>query len=418
MKILVAHPDKQHSYRLAAALKKQGYLQAYITTVYDKEGSLTNKVKNLLKGKNLKKASSRRTNELNDNEVILYCEIFNLFIIFLSRFPSLLNLCRILRMKLADRFGVKVAKKAIKENCDIVIMYDSTALSCFKYLSKHNNKIIRILDTSTVSHSYMKKTFDKEIELTGIKYLKKEFSYLWNEKLLKRYDDEIKFSNYFLAPSRVVHESLIYSKVKENQILHVPYGVDIDKFNPSINTSCDGKLKLVFVGQVTCRKGINHLLEVISNFDKNKVELFIAGAYDKNSEWYNKYCDYSNINFLGFVTHDKIVNLYQSADLFVLPSLAEGMALVGLEALASGLPVICSQYSGIDDLIENKKNGFVYNVFDNDSFNNIIEWCLINREKLKIMKLNARSTAENYTWSNYEKNVVSALNRLNNNTKN
>ena len=122
MKVIVAHPDRQHSFFLATALKRRGILDAYITTIYDKETSITAKVKKILKGNIKKKASSRKCEFLDDKDVIQYNELFNLCIVFLSKFSKLLDLCRLLRMRLADSFGVKVAKKAIADGCDRVLM--------------------------------------------------------------------------------------------------------------------------------------------------------------------------------------------------------------------------------------------------------------------------------------------------------
>lgn len=60
MKVLLVHPGKQHSFETAKALKEAGVFYKYVTTVYDKDNSLTNKIKHLLKGKNLKKANTRK----------------------------------------------------------------------------------------------------------------------------------------------------------------------------------------------------------------------------------------------------------------------------------------------------------------------------------------------------------------------
>lgn len=54
MKVLLVHPGKQHSFETAKALKEAGVFYKYVTTVYDKDNSLTNKIKHLLKGKILK----------------------------------------------------------------------------------------------------------------------------------------------------------------------------------------------------------------------------------------------------------------------------------------------------------------------------------------------------------------------------
>lgn len=289
-------------------------------------------------------------------------------------------------------------------------MYDGTALSCFKYLKKYAPEITRVLDTSIVSHSFMKDVFEKECSLINDDVLKQEYAYLWKPDLLKRYDDEIELAQYFLVPSRVVAESLkINNGVKDCQLLKVPYGVNIHNFTVKVRNELNNRLKLVFVGQVTCRKGIHHILNAINQFDADQIEIAIAGAYDPNETWYIENYRKENVAFLGFVTRDKIVELYNNADVFVLPSLAEGMALVGLEALACGLPVICSKYSGIDDIIEEKKNGFICDVFDENSLIDILDWCIKNKSKLLEMKEACRSTAEKYSWDIYYENVANAV---------
>ena len=70
MKVLLVHPGKQHSFETAKALKEAGVFYKYVTTVYDKDNSLTNKIKHLLKGKNFKKANTRKCPYLKDEEVI------------------------------------------------------------------------------------------------------------------------------------------------------------------------------------------------------------------------------------------------------------------------------------------------------------------------------------------------------------
>lgn len=54
-----------------------------------------------------------------------------------------------------------------------------------------------------------------------------------------------------------------------------------------------------------------------------------------------------------------MVKKYNDADVFVFPSLADGMGLVALEAMASGLPVICTENCGCKDMIDEGKNGYV-----------------------------------------------------------
>ena len=75
MKILVAHPAQQHSYRLATALKNAGILCKYATTVYYKRGSFTAMAAKGLKGQFRTKAENRRSPDLDDRQVVQFCEI-------------------------------------------------------------------------------------------------------------------------------------------------------------------------------------------------------------------------------------------------------------------------------------------------------------------------------------------------------
>lgn len=74
-KIIVAHPGKQHSFQTAIALKENGILFQYITTLYDKKFSLLYFLKFILRGKSLRKALSRKSAELEDNDVTLFCSL-------------------------------------------------------------------------------------------------------------------------------------------------------------------------------------------------------------------------------------------------------------------------------------------------------------------------------------------------------
>ena len=105
------------------------------------------------------------------------------------------------------------------------------------------------------------------------------------------------------------------------------------------------------MGQVNYRKGIPYLLDVISEMG-NTAELTIVGAYNPDDWFVKKYKDAANIHFIGLVTFDKMQKIYEQSDVFIIPSFAEGMAQVGIEAMACGLPIICTFNSGVSDLVE------------------------------------------------------------------
>lgn len=87
MKVIVAHPQQQHSYRLATALKKKGELGAYATTVYMKPGNLTDLVSKILPPFWKKKATGRHCDELEDSEVLQFDEARGLAVLFCHNIP-------------------------------------------------------------------------------------------------------------------------------------------------------------------------------------------------------------------------------------------------------------------------------------------------------------------------------------------
>lgn len=175
-KIVVAHPSKQHSFYTAIALKNTGELYKYITTVYDKPGTATRFVKNCSKGALRKKIATHYCPELDDSEVIQYYELDYIISLFLNRFPKLSLVREKHRQYVANKFGRKVAKYAIDNNVDVVIMYDSTATQCFKILKERAPSIKRVLDVSIATRPQMKKFFEDDMSATKDDTLEKRIS--------------------------------------------------------------------------------------------------------------------------------------------------------------------------------------------------------------------------------------------------
>lgn len=122
-KIIVAHPGRQHSFRLATALKKNNMLLYYVTTIYNKKSSwLMQLVQPFLSKDNLKRANNRKNSFLKDTDVIQYCEFSGMVEALLVRIDKSHRAYRFMQRQDSDRFGIKVAKLAIKENVDAVVI--------------------------------------------------------------------------------------------------------------------------------------------------------------------------------------------------------------------------------------------------------------------------------------------------------
>lgn len=409
MKIIVAHPGKQHSYRLASALKKAGMLHSYVTEIYDKDSSwMMQLVKKIVNPKNLKRAKAHHNPDLDDSEVTQFCELGGFLELLSIRLDPSMKLYRKISRVITNRFGIKLAKYAIKEDVDMIICYDADSYSCFRYLKQHAPHIKRVLDVSIAARPYMKELFLKEIEVTGDTSIKQENLYLW-QGTLDRFYSEIRDSDYFLAASDFVIDSLIFCGAEKERIFKVPYGANTSSSLPINDASESDSLRIQFVGQTNARKGMPMLLDCVSSLPAEKFQMTITGGINKKSAYIAKHLNDTNINFTGFVNHDQLQHLYEEAHIFVLPSIAEGMAMVGIEAMACGLPVICTYSSGLADLIIEGETGFVIPSSDPVALKEKLEWFAKHKDCIKIMGERARDIAQRYTWEMYEKNVVDAI---------
>ena len=405
MKVIVVHPGKQHSFQLCKALIKKGVLERYITSVYDKPKSFTHILLYFVKGNLFKKINGRKSISIPDERVKQYNELGVIFTLFLNKFPRIQKIAENWNFYIESSFYNKAMKYIKNNRPDCVVIYNG-------YAKKHidiikNLEVVKIMDMSIAKRDYIQQILQHEIDDTGLNEIKDmHFSY-WDKKMLMNDSYGCNEVDFFLVPSMFVKDSLMQSGINESKIKMVPYGVNIEQFNPIEKKDISGNLKLLFVGSITYRKGIHRLLNVIHKMPN--VEVYLAGTYDKSSRIYLDYDKFKNIHFLGFITRDKLNQLYNECDVFVLPSFCEGMAMVGLEAMASGLPIICTSYSGVNDVVEDGVNGFVYKANEEDEFKKHIIWFIDNRNQLKKLSHNARNTALNYSWEHYHKRVADAI---------
>jgi len=151
-------------------------------------------------------------------------------------------------------------------------------------------------------------------------------------------------SAYTIANSKGLRK-LAMETAKGSCIGLIPNGVDIDFWQPSRTQAREKEIfRVVSVGRLIPRKGFNFLINALVGLD---IELIIAGdGPDKKA--LQEQADLLNVRLTltGKLDREKIRILLQESDLFVLPSLNEGMSNAVLEAMACGLPIVMSTVGG------------------------------------------------------------------------
>jgi glycosyltransferase involved in cell wall biosynthesis len=164
-------------------------------------------------------------------------------------------------------------------------------------------------------------------------------------------------------------------------------GVDTEEFRPA--SFKNKKLTLISTGRLIERKGYQFLIPALPK----DVKLQLIG--DGNLKNRLKKMSKGNVEFFGKVEHSKIVEKLQKADVFVLPSLNEGMSNSVLEAMSCGLPVIVTNVGG-SELVDG--NGFVIPKANVSVLRKAIENFLNEPELIEKMGLRSRKIAEQMTW--------------------
>lgn len=181
-------------------------------------------------------------------------------------------------------------------------------------------------------------------------------------------------------------------------------GIDTDEFFPSKETEGNG-LKLLFVGRLIERKGVNYLLEalerVIEEISTPEIRLTIVGDGKIKDKLQNKTRRLGlkgNVKFLGSLPHKSLPSIYRKHDIFVLPSIQEALSNVVLEAIASGLAIITTN-TGAAEMIDG--NGYVVERKNPDQIRKALTKYAENQDILNDHQNKSRKIAENLEWESF-----------------
>jgi len=211
-------------------------------------------------------------------------------------------------------------------------------------------------------------------------------------------------TDFAICPSEAVREDLAqHFGIPRDRSVVVPYGMNpkLLELRPKPRRG-----RVLFVGTADLRKGIHYLAmaaEILAVRGIRCEFRAVGNVAPRIAE--RAECKY--VAFLGRVPRDRIAEEYQQADVFVLPSLAEGSAEVTYEALAAGVPVITTRASG--SVMRDGIEGRIIPERDAGALAKAIQEVIENRPLREQMAAAARQRARDYTWDRYGQRLVAAL---------
>lgn len=407
--VIVAHPMQQHSYRLSEALNNEGLLHSYITTVYYDENKAIYKLLNKVLNEENVQRMKNRVNKSVDSKVISMSEFLGLFLLLIFRIDKKKKISPYISRMLRKSFGEKVAKFAIENKVKAVVIYDKWGSYCAKYL-KENSDIITIMDMSSITSESIVKIANEDISKSQEKNEDQYDIILrpYKQTFLNEFNDEIRNSDYFLTPSLFSKKSVLKIIEDPSNVYVCPYGVDIEQFKEKEDyTITNDTIKFLYVGRLSAAKGVFYLLEAFKQLNDNRIELICVGQKIGSEELFSEYEGY--YTYLGGKLNSEMNEIYQSSDVYIMPSLWEGMSLTLGEAMASGLPVIATRNSGAESVVKENVNGFLIESMSISEIKDKVLWFIENKDEIETMGKQAAKIINQQTWDKYSSNVSKAV---------
>lgn len=258
-----------------------------------------------------------------------------------------------------QEFSKRILERGLG-NANVIYGFNGASLELFQYAKQKGIKCV--LDQTLAERSLMHKLLLEE-ENIWQNWPNSPFTVSDSDiELAQREQQEQDMADHIICGSQFVKDSLLERGVDGNKISVVSLGGTKESQssqNISLRSSPkergDG-LRILFAGEVGLRKGIPYLLEALKQL-KGKIAFTckIAGSIGIKAQRVAEYKDVCD--FLGRVPRSQMLELYRWADVFVLPSICEGSAMVTYEALNYKLPIITTYNAG--SIVTDGLNGFI-----------------------------------------------------------
>ena len=187
----------------------------------------------------------------------------------------------------------------------------------------------------------------------------------------------------------------------------VGYGVDLDLFSARTAAPVAKPLTVGFVGALSPRKGARYLLASLASLPKGAAKLIIYTRASVDRDLIRGF-EGVDVEIRGGLSDAALAADMKQCDLIALPSIAEGFGLVILEAMACGVPVLCTTSTGGADFIQHRQNGFLIAPGSVEAIQQEFDWALTHRDELFQIGQAARLEAQTHTWASYRRNFFAA----------
>jgi len=218
-------------------------------------------------------------------------------------------------------------------------------------------------------------------------------------------------ADYISVPSAFARRSFTARGVAPDRLLQIPLGVDLEVFRPRPRTD---RTFRIMAGGLSLRKGLPYLLEAAGELPGDVEVVFTGRLPGEVRELVRRLVARSRVRIrdCGPLPRGRLAELYAACSVLVLPSIEDGFGLVILEAMASGIPVICSEHTAGPDIVREGVDGFVVPIRDSQALRDRLRDLCDHPGEQARMGEAARARAAEFSYEAYGARVLAEYARL------
>jgi len=222
----------------------------------------------------------------------------------------------------------------------------------------------------------------------------------------QRRDAELRTADYLMCNSTFTKRTLVNAGIASEKITVTPYGFPVVDPKPR---QLGDKVIFLNAGTQNLRKGLHLLYRAWrkAQFSADEAELWLVGKMTLPEQLVRDLP--GSVKIWNSIPRSELMELYKQASVFVLPSLADGFAMVISEAMSRGVPVITTENTGGPDVITHGKDGWIVPVGNEEALVNQMKWCVENKHRVEEVSIEAIERAKQWQWSDYREAVAQKI---------
>ena len=395
MRVILSTLGPLHLLTAARFLSQRVDLSVVQGLVPAKQNSLLIRFLSFIVGRNLSKSFQKRmVSSLSVNISIPYPELLSNSILKLNLFkPKRAYWAALLYGRLSRKYLV---------NASILHVRSGSGMGGAIEAAKARRMRI-VVDHSIAHPAFIDQSLRGEYEKRNKRFLMGVDNPFWQGVL-----SDCQKADILLVNSQFVFDTFADNGYPKEKMRIITQGVRSEFFNLKQDYSCCGAIRILFTGGFGFRKGAQYILEALDILRKRGVnfEFSVFGSVEKEF-----HVTADDIKFFGHVPQEELFQQLANSDVYLFPSLCEGCASSGLEAMAAGLPIVATKESGLP-IVDGVNALIVTSKSSLEIANAIFRFCEDESLRRSLGTSAFHTVRDSCTWSVYADKVVDLYNKL------